>query len=183
VTELPTSEDIQKLTPRAIVAYAVRCARRAAIQLRGSVEDEIIEAPLRIAERLASAVELDQTAGVATPRAAARVARAMGTLREPSTVLAALCLTRAADVAMHILRAIAQPSSKRGRIQAVRAARAAAELSRWAASAADEPESTARVESARRDYEFLWKHFGREREVVLGEPIDLSSEWWRREPN
>jgi hypothetical protein len=43
----------------------------------------------------------------------------------------------------------------------------------------DEPASTAAIAAARRDCEILRARFGEHDQIVVGEPIDLSEEWWR----
>ncbi|HEV3166106.1 MAG TPA: hypothetical protein VGZ22_18930 [Isosphaeraceae bacterium] len=143
------------------------------------IEEEIIEAPLRLAEKLASVLDIDWSVGITAAQAGLRVAKAMQSLEPPKASIAALSLTRVVDVVRAVRSAAENPSSERARRWIVRAAESAAKAQDRAARALHEPASTAVIEAARSDYQVLFKEFGEHEDVVLGEPIDLSEEWWR----
>ena len=90
---LPTAQQLAKLPLRALAAYAAKCARRGTASLRGVLDDELIELPLRLAEEFATRRELDHSDGIAAPLAASRVAAFMGLLKSPHQRIAALCLS------------------------------------------------------------------------------------------
>jgi hypothetical protein len=180
MTSLPRAEQIERLTLRAIAAYAARAARRGSVVLRGAFEDELIEEPLRMTEKLASVRDLDQSDAVASALVTARVAQAMGALTTPQAKLAALCLTRAAGVVRCVLAAAPPSSPEWAPHYIARAAREAAKIPDTAARALGEPAATEAIDAARSDYEILLEEFGEHQDIVLGEPIDLSDEWWQK---
>jgi hypothetical protein len=179
---LPTSDQLQILTLRAIAAYAARCGRRAAVVLRGAVDDEVIEAPLRFVERLASVRELDRADEVLALQASGSVVAVMAGLTGVGK-LAALCLTRQSGVSVGVFEAAR--SSFEGpdaRSQAARAARSASKVAVDMVDALEETETPPEdlINAVCRDYQILLTEFGEHENVVLGEPIDLSERWWRR---
>ncbi len=182
MTTLPTANQLERLTLRAIAAYAARSARRGSAPLRGIVEDNIIEAPLRVTEGVASVRELDESVKVSIPLAASCVVKAMAALETPQMRVAALCLTRAARVSLAVLEAVrSEPPVLPGwaRTQIGHASHAAAPIPDNAAFALGDPWATTVIHAARSDYEILLQEFGEHTDVVLGEPIDFSDEWWR----
>ena len=175
---LPTAEQLAKLPLRAIAAYAARCARRRGLLLRGAIADEIIESPLKITEKLASVRELDYSDGVTVALAAKRLAAEMDDL--PShQARAALGLFRLMHVVGGIIT-VAQGRADPQHIhnQIVDAARAAAAIPD--SDVIDESAVAARI-AAMHDYEILLRSFGEHDRLVLGEPIDLSDQWWQKE--
>jgi len=181
MTDLPTVEQLETLTLRSIVAYAVRSARRASVKLRGIVEADVAETPLRIAENLASMREFDRSGLPAVLFAASAVAKVMTTLETRDLKLAALCLTRTAMSASHVFRAVESLGVPlKAHYHANFAAREAAPCAMDAADALGDV-TPAPIDCAHSDYDILLKNFGRHQVVTLGEPVDFSEEWWRRE--
>ena len=178
---LPTTEEVEKLTLRAIAVYAARCARRATPLLRGLLDDEIIELPLRMAEKLGSERHLDISDTAAAPLAAAQIAAAMDSLNTRQAKLAALSLTRVADVVSMVLNAATNPTREEWtRGQRMRAARSAVKTPVHVVHALGKAAASIAIEAARSDYEVLLNEFKEHQNVVLGEPIELSEEWWKK---
>jgi hypothetical protein len=178
MSELPTAEQLEKLTLRAIAAFAARCARRNSAIIRGIIDDEVIDSVLRFSERVASLPELDRRDAVAAPLAAIPVIDAMIQLRK-SFKLAALSVERTTSVTGNIFSALGTLHlADLARRSMARAAYAASEIGE-AADVLEEPAATAARDVARRDYEILRQEFGEHSEIVLGEPIDLADKWWR----
>ncbi len=179
---LPTADQLQRLTLRAIAAYAVRSARRGSAMLRGTIQDAVIETPLHLAEQLIASRVVDQSAGYASAAAVAVVAKSMLNLDSRELKQAALCLTRVAMTTVFISHAIYNlAGSKAARREIAMAADEAARCARNSVDALGDAAAIVTAEAARADYEILRKHFGKHQDVVLGEPIDLSEEWWQRQ--
>ena len=183
MTRLPTEAEIKKLTLRAIAAYAARCARRGSATLRPTIPDAIIEAPLHTIEKYASVIILDRSDMISVCSAGFRVSQVMSTLVGKQKC-AALCLTALIVTVRGLHEAARYLENRKDPVYAqgafLRAIKEAAAIPSFASDALDEPAATAAMKAARRDYEVLSKHFGGHQEIVLGEPIDLSNEWWLR---
>jgi hypothetical protein len=181
---LPSSQELEKLTLRAITAYAVRFARRASVVLAGAADAEVIAAPLRIASKVASEQVLDRSDDAAAARSGAAVAGAMGQLTCGEQAMAALCLVDVAMVVVAVFEAMhsgAKPGWPEG--ERARAAKHASKCAGRAARAiGGNAESVEILEAARAEYAILLKHFGEHQGVDLGEPVDLSDEWWEKQP-
>jgi hypothetical protein len=98
--ELPSEEDLKKLSRRAIVAYAARAARRAQPLFRSdnAADTETIERAIAIAEQFASQPDADRIARDATAAASA-AAQISTTGGEATMHAAAEAATYAADAA------------------------------------------------------------------------------------
>jgi hypothetical protein len=177
---LPTAVELAALPLRSITAYAVRSARRATAVLRGVMDENVIEEPLRLAEKFASNLEVDRADTPAAALSAGAVARAMNNLEVRHQTLAALTLTCTAMTIVGGLQALTSSANLDGaKHHAVFAAKQAAQCANSAAKAlGDKVPSAEAIRASRADYETLVAKFGKDRGIVLGEPIDFAAEWW-----
>jgi hypothetical protein len=182
MARLPTPDELAKLSLRAVVAYALRSARRAGELLDGMVEEETINAPLGIAANLLSSQSPDHSDCAAAVFAAGAIAATMTRLEKPELKQAALCLISTAMATSHILSIAAYPSDSLrvkqlaalARQQAVRAAETATD------ALATHTSSILAIDAARNDYEVLLNDIGEYDDITLGPPIDLLAAWWER---
>lgn len=176
---LPTADQLERLTLRALAVYAERAARRDSVALHRVIDESIVEAPLHILQKVASIRELDWADSVAAPLAASRVLKATAALEAPEMKVAAVCLTSAARAAMNLLHAARSGTNvDKARYYRRRAAGAAARVADWAAHVLDGEAAARANDAAAHDYEVLMKTCGQHEDVVLGDPIDLSDERW-----
>jgi len=171
MTGLPTAEQLKKLPLRAIAAYTARAARRVLPELRGAVDDNIIEEALSLVENVASIEHLDLLDAASAALVASRTVGEAISLRGRQDI-AVLSIFSAACTA-HLLLMSAFEQHRAGRY-AASAGREAERTARDSVAALDEPMATAAAEAARTDYETLLKTFGEHETVVVGDPIDLS---------
>jgi hypothetical protein len=173
---LPDAKQLERLTLRAIVAYARRAARHSAVVLRGSLEHDLVEAALRIAENFTVSPVVDPLGtAINAASAAASITGAMPRLATRESKIAALCLTRVAMATVAACRALNWPAdSEQARREAARAAREAANIARAAETTLGAPNARPNVisDAARRDFGILARNFGEHDVVVLGAPID-----------
>lgn len=168
MSELPTAKDLECLTPRAIVTYATRCARR--IQPLYLSEDirqsEAVERAICLAESFAR----DVRACLADTydEAAYAAADAMG---EGDTKVAAYAAFDAAQAAAYAAEAAHKDTA------VASAAACAADASfiadseaSWFSANDDDPDANA---AAIRDYNLLLVHYPRGKDPI-GAPVDLS---------
>jgi hypothetical protein len=165
---LPTVEELEKLPLRAVVAYASGSARRLCRAFRGDPAEAIVYDALALAESVMSAESVAEV----------DVLRLMGAARE---IMEALTVA-GADIEKHaagyaafcaVRTAWAVVDAASGSSMQIHARRAVREAQRAARTAElfDEPQATSAVESARREYIALVGRFGKQTEVVIGEPF------------
>jgi len=174
MTTLPSTGELKKLTLRALAAYAASCARRGSGALHGVLEEEIIESPLRIAERVASSATPIPRVSIAILDAALGVTRIFSAV-PPGKKRAGLCLVALSSVIVGIHEAgrnlVDTNSPGFARRMYLRSIRSAVNIAKWAVPI-DGPTEEA-VHAARHDYEVLVQAYGKHEEVVLGEPVDV----------
>lgn len=177
---LPTPDQLRRLPLRAVVAYAVRAARRVGPLLKVRSLDESIEQALRFAEKVAQAdsIEIDEV-----PRTLLAMAEITGSAisEEPSRErrLAAQCIRSAAWAAHMVVQYSeaekSQNTSPNPRVTryAQHAVNAAARAGREVI-ALGEPDCTRAIQAIIRDYEILVEMAPEEAEIRLGNAIDLT---------
>lgn len=170
---LPTAEDLEKLTLRAVVAYAARTARRLSNELRGTVPDEILDQALRAVESVTRTnviVELDKAAVIrAAERVTAAYANAPADLKSLEKFRIVFSLVHAAEAAMFALLAVTDTANARQKMKnAVKEALRSVEPIEVLCDSA----ATIMREAARQDYNILLLKYGDHEGVVVGEPVD-----------
>ena len=171
MTKLPTAEQLKRLPLRAVAAFAARAARRVARELRGAIDEELMERALSSIESVASSERLDRLDAASACLLGSRLAGAAAALKTPKQRLSALPVLSGIRAAYAVLQSAAEP--ERAEYYAAYAARAAERAAR-AADVLDEPVALAATNAAGADYEMLLRTYGENSAVVLGEPVDLS---------
>lgn len=174
-TCLPSSEELEKLTLRALVVYTARSARRVCAMFRGIIADEILDEELRLLDSVSTTLiisGLDQTSMIsASERVVAAYRAAPADMKSVARNQLLFSLVQAALSACYAIEAAADP--KNARLQMERAARAAqravSPIESLSISVANEA-----IEAARRDYDSLLRKYGEHNEVVIGDPLDHS---------
>ena len=166
---IPSSEDLRRLTLRALAAYAAKCARLSAEALRGEISDKVIEAPIDIAERFASVAEINRVDAVTICYAAAGVSNAMSTLASEK-YKAALCLVALERVVSGVHEAARSglPPSKWVQTQYDRAIEGTMKIAQWVLQY-----SKSNHDTIRHQYEMLLREYGAHEQITLGTTVVL----------
>lgn len=169
---LPTAEQLEKLSLRAIVAYASRAARRISLELRRIVANKVLDDALTRLETVMTTDSIGQVDQAAMIDASARVVAAyqdapaeQKSVKELSMLFS---IVQAALAAMHVVQAATNPLNARGQMQ--RAARAA-ERAVYPLAALRPDAAAIATDAARRDFETLLREYGEHDDVVIGDPI------------
>jgi len=169
---LPTAKDLQKLTLRAIVAYAVRTTRRLCAELREKIGHELFDDSLRLISAVTTANRIQDIDGPSVILAAGRIFEAYASLPESEKsaqrFLMVISVVHSAEVAVFARLAVRHPNRAR----------------HWTENAAQEAEWVSRymqiicggmaqtlIEDACKDYEILLQEYGQHSEVVIGDPV------------
>lgn len=170
---LPTSEELERLPMRAVVAYAARTTRRLCLTLRNVIPDEILDETLQLLEALPNADLVRDVAPGSIMDAATRVTDAY--MNAPENVksrgrfLVVFAVGHAAMAAEHLLQAALYPSEaryqmKRVATEAQRTVRLIGVLEKEAAPKA--------AQAACQDYEILLRTYGQHDQVRIGDSVD-----------
>jgi hypothetical protein len=172
--DLPTIAQLEKLSLRALAAYAARAARRVWPLLRGVVGDTLVEEILSIAEAVASTENLGRLDSPSAMFAASRLSAASISIeKSASQTLAVMSMIAAARTAFAVLCCVSIPD--RAFSHAAHAA-SAAELAAKEWRALDEPAATQAAQAAIADYETLLKAHARTETNIFGAPIGLDED-------
>lgn len=170
---LPTAEQLEKLTMRAVSAYAARTAHRVSAEFRGIVADDIIDDALRQVDSVSTPDLIGEVDHASVIRASERVViayeAAPAAMKSIERFHLLFSLIHSALAAMYVLFATDDPSNARHQMK--RAARAAQRAVRPINFLGSEVVS-AMTEAARRDYEILLQEYGEHDEVIIGEPVN-----------
>ena len=166
---LPTSEDLTKLPLRAIVAYAVRTARRISFELRGVVAEHLMDELLCLVE---TALTTESIAGadktlvlVAADHVAAAFTAAPVSVQSAEKALLIFSLVQASLTAMHAVLAVEDSKNARSH------AKKAAECAQKTASPIKSLGNETALQAAQQDYASLVRAYGEHDDIVLGEPV------------
>jgi hypothetical protein len=169
---LPTAEELEKLSLRAVVVFAARTARRISSELRGVVPDHLLDDALRLAEAVATRdliAEIDPASVVsAAERVAAGYADSPTAVQSPKRFSIVFALIHTALAAMYAILAAKDPNNARHQMR--RAAENAQRAIR-PIKALDSKVADIAIEAARQDYEILLREYGEHEDVVIGEAI------------
>lgn len=180
---LPTTEELELLPLRAVVAYAARTARRISTEFRGIVPDDLLDDALRLVDSVSTTHllgEIDRACVVSSmQRVVAAYAAAPASMKSVEKFRMLFSLVHAALCAMYVLIAVANPSNARHQMKC--AAQAAQRAVRPLEAAPCEIASVM-IHAARRDYEILLLKYGQRDEVVIGDPVDCFDEEKKRVP-
>lgn len=168
-TLLPTVEELERLSVRAVVAYAARTARRLSSELKGIVANDIMDNTLRLVEKVLTADPIGEGDKTLVIRAAECVAAAYheapASVKSPEKSLFVFSLVQVALAAMHGVLAAEDRSN--ARLHMNRAARCAQQAVRPIQALNGKAASKA-AEAARQDYDLLLQEYGEHEEVVVG---------------
>lgn len=171
MTQLPSAIEIEKLPLRAIVGYAISCARRLTSELRGIAPAGVVDRALSLAEEVVFAQRPELVNAASILLAGADVAEAASTLETAKQRLAALAVIGATNAAYHAIEGAADP---RGLRYNVGFAARAAEGAGRAALILEEQAAACAVRAARKHYECLLKQCGEHEPGRMGDPIQLA---------
>ena len=171
-TQLPTTEELERLTLRSVVAYAVRTARRITRGLHGIVADDLIADALKLAQDVSTSNfvgEIDLHAVIsAAESVTAAYADAPADLQSLERFRIVFSLAHVAQTAMYAVLAAENAGGARHQMKraAEEAQRAIHLIEVLSGTARDEAQA-----AARRDYDVLLREYGEQKEVILGEPV------------
>lgn len=177
MVSLPRADELARVPLRAMVAYAVRAARRVFPVLAESGVEENTENGLMFAELVVSNAQIHEIDLVRPLRTFAKLAEAK-CIRSPEDAIAAQCVRSAIWAAynsVEYMKATNRQEHSRAVTFAERTAVAAARAGRQVV-ALEEPIRSNAISATIRDYENLRDLFGESDEVRLGEPIDLKGD-------
>ena len=167
------ADDLQKLTIRAIVAYAARVARRVSRGLRGVVATELLENALRLIEAVAADASIDEIDAASIAWAGHRVAEAYAEAptrkRTDLRFEAVVTLVQGVFTVYWASRAISCPQARS--LGYRRRAANAAERSVRYIRLLEPDQAAADLGAARDDYEVLLRQYGEHADLVPGVPV------------
>jgi hypothetical protein len=181
VIELPSEAELRKLTLRSVTAYAYRLTSRASVPLGGLIEEQLIEAPLNRARKLATESPLVLSDASAVCDDASALVKGMAVLAQDKKDIV-FCITRLCDI-VHavIVSEYSSATADERRLEHARVLRKAFINSQFLGTAPDEDVAKRAVEAARHDYEVLRTHFGEHYFLTLGGQLEIPEEWWKLE--
>jgi hypothetical protein len=171
MSTLPTSEQLEKLTVRAIVAYAARAVQRVRSELQELIADELMADVILAVENSLTPQSLAQPdsglALVAAERVVAAYVETPGDMRSAEKSILVFSFVQAALTAMHAVLAVKDRADARGHLKR---ATQAAELAVCPTKFLGKDPNDA-LRAAFHDYEILLQEYGEHDEVVLGDPV------------
>jgi tryptophan 2,3-dioxygenase len=180
MTELPCAKDLVKLPIRAVVAYALRFARRLSWNLRNNNAYKTIEKALALAEQVVSSNSLEKIDTASILMAGANVLDSFSSFQSQQDQIIALAVIRVVTIASLALDAAMYSTDSRftkynidihyDQMQVAHSAEAVAHL----AEAIANIDIYNSIISAKRDYEYLLKTYGEHETIIIGDPIDIS---------
>jgi hypothetical protein len=170
IRELPKAIDLEKLSLRAIVAYAARSAHRLSQHLRGEIDPTIVNRLLSLVNDVCTSESLDKLDASSIATAASAVVGAVKSgNKSRTTTLIAVSLSRVAMAAFSVLQAARNSS---GMHQSLEYAAQQAADSVQAIDVLDENERIAAIEAALRDFDILVQAVGLWEDPLIGNPVD-----------
>ena len=172
----PTVDDLGKLPLCALIAYALRAARRLSPLLRGDPTGPIIGEALDLAEAVVSAESIADVDINGLLDATLRIIDALKAVNDNydrhTAVFSAFNALRVAwEVVIAASRRILPSVASRLAVNAAGAVARSAEL-------LDDPESARAIEAAHRDFAVLLARFGEQTQVIIGEAFELRALPW-----
>jgi hypothetical protein len=174
--DLPTAKELERLPLRALVAYATRSLKRLRPELRGAVDDHIVDRLIADADAVCTDPLIGHLNNAEITRTAAQLVEAMTAIDSRQKMMIALAFTRLATAAEMVIETVKYPTTARRCI--TRAADAVQKAVHVVELLADSErvKMSGAIRAARRDYEVLLEAYGEHDTVLIGDPVTCFGE-------